>query len=106
MKLITNHEYNDLLECKKIVDRMYQLQWAIYKDNESRAEALQALWIDWARYMQESIASTKNVLLLDQKRVTNAVDIAYRDWAIQVCDILIKKLGIIIDNSKPIKPLY
>ena len=56
--------------------------------------------------MQESIASTKNVLLLDQKRVTNPVDIAYRDGAIQVCDILIKKLGMIIDNSKPIKPLY
>lgn len=56
--------------------------------------------------MMESISSTKNVLLLDQKRVTNPVDIAYRDWAIHLCDILLNKLVKMIEDNKPIKDLY
>ncbi len=56
--------------------------------------------------MIDAIGSTKNILLLDQKRVTDPVEIAYRDWAIHLCDILLNKLNVMIENKKPTKPLY
>lgn len=56
--------------------------------------------------MIDTISSTKNVLLLDQKRVTDPVEIAYRDWAIHFCDILLNKLNVMRENNKPTKPLY
>lgn len=56
--------------------------------------------------MIETVWSTKNVLLLDQKRVSNPVEIAYRDGAIHFCDILLNKLQLALEKNKPIKPLY
>lgn len=85
---------------------MYQYNQAIFKSNDDRQEAFKTLWSDGIKYMIDSISSSKNLLLLDQKRVSNPVDIAYRDWAIHFCDILLNKLQAMLENTKPIKPLY
>ena len=44
------------------------------------------------------IKSTKNWLLIEQKRYSNPIEIAYRDGAIITVDILINKMVSILKN--------
>ena len=44
------------------------------------------------------LKSTKNWLLIEEKKYSEPVDIAYRDWAIITINILITKLVSILNN--------
>lgn len=44
----------------------------------------------------QEIKSTKNWLLIEQKRYSDPIEIAYRDWAIITIDIIINKIRSVI----------
>ena len=44
------------------------------------------------------LKSTKNWLLIEEKKYSEPVEIAYRDWAIITINILITKLVSILNN--------
>lgn len=46
----------------------------------------------------QELKSTKNALLIEEKRYSNPIDIAYRDWAIITVNILIAKIVNILKN--------
>lgn len=54
---------------------------------------------DLLKSLLQEIKSTKNALLIEEKRYTNPVDIAYRDWAIVTVNILINKIIGILKNK-------
>lgn len=54
---------------------------------------------DVLKSLLQEIKSTKNALLIEEKRYTNPVDIAYRDWAIVTVNILINKIIGILKNK-------
>lgn len=85
---------------------MYKFHQAMLKTNEDKVSAFKTLWSEWLKYMIDTISSTKNALLLDQKRVSDPVEIAYRDWAIHLCDIIINKMIKSLDDLQPKKPIY
>ena len=54
---------------------------------------------DVLKSLLQEIKSTKNALLIEEKRYTDPVDIAYRDWAIVTVNILINKIIGILKNK-------
>lgn len=47
---------------------------------------------DVLKALLQELHSTKNWLLIEEKRYTNPIEIAYRDWAIITVNVLIKKV--------------
>jgi hypothetical protein len=48
----------------------------------------------------QELKSTKNALLIEEKRYSDPIDIAYRDWAIITVNILINKIISILKTQK------
>lgn len=77
------------------------------KYNEQFNPEIALAWVDKLRRYEadvlksllQEIKSTKNALLIEEKRYTDPVDIAYRDWAIVTVNILINKIIGILKNK-------
>ena len=61
-------------------------------------EKLKDFEADLLKALLNELKSTKNWLLIEQKRYSDPIEIAYRDWAIITVDILITKLIGILKN--------
>ena len=55
---------------------------------------------DLLKSLLQEIKSTKNALLIEEKRYSDPIDIAYRDWAIITVNILINKIITILKTQK------
>lgn len=53
---------------------------------------------DVLKALLQELKSTKNALLIEEKKYSNPVEIAYRDWAIITVNILINKIVTILKN--------
>lgn len=47
----------------------------------------------------QEFKSTKNWLLIEQKKCENLIDIAHRDWAITTVDVIINKIMLILKQK-------
>lgn len=47
---------------------------------------------DLLKALLQELKSTKNALLIEEKRYSDPIDIAYRDWAIITVNVLINKI--------------
>lgn len=61
-------------------------------------ERLKGLDAGVLKIILQELKSTKNALLIEEKRYSDPVDIAYRDWAIITVNILINKIVTILKN--------
>ena len=61
-------------------------------------ERLKHFEADVLKAVLQELKSTKNALLIEEKRYSNPIDIAYRDWAIITVNILINKIVAILKN--------
>lgn len=55
---------------------------------------------DLLKSLLQELKSTKNALLIEEKRYSNPIDIAYRDWAIITVNVLINKIISILKTQK------
>lgn len=55
---------------------------------------------DLLKSLLQELKSTKNALLIEEKRYSDPIDIAYRDWAIITVNILINKIISILKTQK------
>lgn len=55
-------------------------------------ERLKEFEPDLLKSLLQELKSTKNALLIEEKRYSNPIDIAYRDWAIIAVNVLINKI--------------
>ena len=55
-------------------------------------ERLKEFEPDLLKSLLQELKSTKNALLIEEKRYSNPIDIAYRDWAIITVNVLINKI--------------
>lgn len=55
--------------------------------------------VDVLKTLLQELKSTKNALLIEEKRYSDPIEIAYRDWAIITVNILINKLVNIITRK-------
>lgn len=62
-------------------------------------EKLKDLEVDVLKTLLQELKSTKNALLIEEKRYSDPIEIAYRDWAIITVNILINKLVNIITRK-------
>lgn len=61
-------------------------------------EKLKHFEADVLKALLQELKSTKNALLIEEKRYSNPIEIAYRDWAIITVNILINKIVTILKN--------
>lgn len=54
---------------------------------------------DLLKALLQELKSTKNALLIEEKRYSNPTEIAYRDWAIVTVNVLINKIVNILKNK-------
>jgi hypothetical protein len=47
----------------------------------------------------QELKSTKNALLIEEKRYSDPIEIAYRDWAIVTVNVLINKIVSILSRK-------
>ena len=47
---------------------------------------------DLLKALLQELKSTKNALLIEEKRYSDPIEIAYRDWAIITVNVLINKI--------------
>ena len=47
---------------------------------------------DLLKSLLQELKSTKNALLIEEKRCSDPIEIAYRDWAIITVNVLINKI--------------
>ena len=62
-------------------------------------EKLKDLEVDVLKTLLQELKRTKNALLIEEKRYSDPIEIAYRDWAIITVNILINKLVNIITRK-------
>ena len=55
---------------------------------------------DLLKSLLQELKSTKNALLIEEKRYSDPIEIAYRDWAIITVNILINKILSILKTQK------
>ena len=55
---------------------------------------------DLLKSLLQELKSTKNALLIEEKRYSDPIDIAYRDWAIITVNVLINKIISILKTQK------
>ena len=55
---------------------------------------------DLLKSLLQELKSTKNALLIEEKRYSDPIDIAYRDWAIITVNVLINKIVNILKTQK------
>lgn len=108
MKLLSNKSY---LELKQEVQKL-QEQLKTYKQLEDcriafekaidskELQSLSSLSFGILSSLINTMKSTKNILLLSQKKVRSADEIAYRDGAIMFADLIIKKLELSLIKQK------
>lgn len=63
-------------------------------------ERLKEFEPDLLKSLLQELKSTKNALLIEEKRYSNPIDIAYRDWAIITVNVLINKIVNILKTQK------
>lgn len=62
-------------------------------------EKLKEFEPDLLKSLLQELKSTKNALLIEEKRYSNPIDIAYRDWAIITVNVLINKIVNILSRK-------
>lgn len=62
-------------------------------------ERLKEFEPDLLKSLLQELKSTKNALLIEEKRYSNPIDIAYRDWAIITVNVLINKIVNILSRK-------
>lgn len=55
-------------------------------------EKLKEFEPDLLKALLQELKSTKNALLIEEKRYSDPIEIAYRDWAIITVNVLINKI--------------
>ena len=55
---------------------------------------------DLLKSLLQELKSTKNALLIEEKRYSDPIEIAYRDWAIITVNVLINKVISILKTQK------
>lgn len=55
---------------------------------------------DLLKSLLQELKSTKNALLIEEKRYSDPIEIAYRDWAIITVNVLINKIISILKTQK------
>lgn len=55
---------------------------------------------DLLKSLLQELKSTKNALLIEEKRYSDPIEIAYRDWAIITVNVLINKIVNILKTQK------
>ena len=54
---------------------------------------------DLLKALLQELKSTKNALLIEEKRYSDPIEIAYRDWAIVTVNVLINKIMSILSRK-------
>lgn len=54
---------------------------------------------DLLKALLQELKSTKNALLIEEKRYSDPIEIAYRDWAIVTVNVLINKIVSILSRK-------
>ena len=54
---------------------------------------------DLLKALLQELKSTKNALLIEEKRYSDPIEIAYRDWAIVTINVLINKIVSILSRK-------
>ena len=62
-------------------------------------EKLKEFEPDVLKALLQELKSTKNALLIEEKRYSNPIEIAYRDWAIITVNVLINKITNILKTQ-------
>ena len=63
-------------------------------------ERLKEFEPDLLKSLLQELKSTKNALLIEEKRYSDPIEIAYRDWAIITVNVLINKIVNILKTQK------
>lgn len=108
MKLLSNRDYHELLQKVQLLEQELQNYRSLEEArisfekclSNSEIKMIEGLPLNILSAMINSMKSTKNALLLDQKKAHNPEAIAIRDGAILFADMIIRKLMLNIAKTE------
>ena len=86
-------KYKELLRLSNLYSQQFKPENALIL--EERMKGFDAATL---KALLQEMKSTKNALLIEEKRYSDPIDIAHRDWAIITVNILINKIVAILKN--------